>query len=150
MRGSAPEGPAYGLRDAGPRDARQIARVLGDWSRETPWMPKLHTREDELSHVRGLLVTHGVRIRFAGGAGFLARRSTEVDMLYLAPPARGQGLGRALLAEAKAEGHLTLWTFQANLRARAFYRREGFQEVAFTDGARNDEKLPDVRLEWLA
>ena len=52
--------------------------------------------------------------------------------------------------DAKAAGHLTLWTFQANDGARRFYAREGFREVEFTDGAGNAEKLPDVRLEWTA
>jgi hypothetical protein len=29
-------------------------------------------------------------------------------------------------------------------RARRFYERHGFQVVAFTDGERNEEKMPDV------
>lgn len=74
----------------------------------------------------------------------------EISALYLAPAARGRGLGKALLDEAKGQGRLSLWTFQANPGARAFYRREGFREVEFTAGAGNDEKLPDVRLEWQA
>ena len=32
----------------------------------------------------------------------------------------------------------------------ACHIREGFGEVEFSDGAGNDEKLPDVRLEWQA
>ena len=52
--------------------------------------------------------------------------------------------GRALLDEVKVLGLVQLWTFQANVRARAFYLREGFRELRFTDGAGNDEKLPDV------
>ena len=137
------------LRDATPQDAAEIARVLGDWCREVPWLPKLHTRDADLAFVRGLLATHVVRVGFAGGVGFLARRGVAVTALYLAPEARGKGLGKALLDEAKALGHLQLWAFQANHGARAFYRREGFGEVRFTDGADNDEKLPDVRLEWV-
>lgn len=31
---------------------------------------------------------------------------------------------------------------------RAFYRRRGFAEALFTDGAANEEKEPDVLLEW--
>ena len=127
-----------------------MARVLGDWCRDTPWMPKLHSRAQDAWFVGELLKTHVVRMGFAGGLGFLARRGGVVDALYLAPLARGKGLGRALLDEAKALGFLGLWTFQANPGARAFYRREGFVEVRFTDGAGNEERLPDVWMEWRA
>jgi putative acetyltransferase len=44
--------------------------------------------------------------------------------------------------------HVRLWTFQVNARSRAFYRRQGFVEALFTDGAANEEKQPDVMLEW--
>ena len=144
----APEGTPYGIGDATPGDAAALALVLGDWVREVDWLPRLHTRDEDLGFVLGLLKTHVVRLGFAGGMGFLARRDVEVSALYLAPSARGKGLGKALLDEAKAMGHLQLWVFQANHAARAFYRREGFREVRLTDGADNDEKLPDVWMEW--
>ena len=35
-----------------------------------------------------------------------------------------------------------------NEPARRFYRRHGFVEVGRTDGARNEEREPDVRLAW--
>ena len=40
----------------------------------------------------------------------------------------------------------TVWCFQ-HIPARQFYHRHGFVEVEYTDG-NNDEKLPDVRMEW--
>jgi ribosomal protein S18 acetylase RimI-like enzyme len=73
-------------------------------------------------------------------AGFLAcgaRRpdgpdaAAEIHALYVLARARGQGLGRALMAEAArflaAEGFasLGLWVLAPNLRAIAFYRRLG-------------------------
>jgi len=141
----------FALRDAGEADAGAMARVLGDWCREVPWLPKLHTRDQDLWFAGHLIATQQVRLGFAGGGmGFLARQGGEVSALYLAPAARGQGLGKALLDEAKALGLLRLWTFQANLGARAFYAREGFREVEMTEGAGNEERLPDVRLEWMA
>jgi hypothetical protein len=39
-------------------------------------------------------------------------------------------------------------TAQFNAAARRFYERHGFVEVMSTDGARNEEREPDVRLEW--
>ena len=134
------------LRDARVDDAPMMAQVLGDWCRDTPWMPKLHSRAEDLGFVTGLLRTHVVRV--VEGLGFLARQGSVVDALYLAPAGRGLGYGRALLDEVKVTGLVQLWTFQANQGARAFYLREGFREVRFTDGSGNDEKLPDVWMEW--
>jgi GNAT superfamily N-acetyltransferase len=134
------------LRDAGLDDAPMMAQVLGDWCRDTPWMPKLHSRAQDLGFVAGLLQTHVVRV--IEGLGFLARQGAVVDALYLAPAGRGLGYGRALLDEVKVTGLVQLWTFQANLGARAFYLREGLREVRMTDGSGNDEKLPDVWMEW--
>lgn len=123
-----------------------MAQVLGDWCRDTPWMPKLHSRAEDLGFVTGLLQTHVVRV--VEGLGFLARQGSVVDALYLAPAGRGLGYGRVLLDEVKVTGLVQLWTFQANLGARAFYLREGLREVRMTDGSGNDEKLPDVWMEW--
>lgn len=144
------------LRDATADDVPAIARVMGDWCRDTPWVPKLHTPDQDLWFVGKLLTTHVMRLGFAGGPedpehlGFLARQGSRVDALYLAPGARGRGLGATLLAEVKALGLVQLWTFEANHDARRFYLREGFREVRRTDGADNDEKLPDIWMEWRA
>ena len=111
-------------------------------------MPKLHTKAQDLIFVRQLIATRVVRME-ASGAGFLARQDGELDALYLAPHARGKGLGKALLDEAKAaEEMLTLWAFQANVGARRFYAREGFVEAFMTNGDGNVEGLKDVRLVW--
>jgi len=134
------------LRDATAQDVPMMARVIGDWCRETPWMPKLHSRAEDLGFVAGLLQTHAVRV--AEGLGFLAQQGSVVDALYLAPEGRGRGLGCALLDEVKVLGLVQLWTFAANTGARAFYRRQGLCEVRFTDGSGNDEKLADVWMEW--
>ena len=151
MGNGSGDGPAFGIRAARIVDAPAIAGVLGDWCREMAWMPRLHTRGEDLAFVMGIMSSQTVRLgRVGGGIGFLARKGHDVNLLIVAPQARGKGLGRALLTEAKAIGHLTLWTFQVNTGARRFYAREGFREVEFTDGAGNDEKLPDVRLEWSA
>jgi GNAT superfamily N-acetyltransferase len=72
-----------------------------------------------------------------------------VDQLYVDPSATGRGLGSSLIEHAKARrpDGLDLWTFQANARARRFYARHGFVEVARTEGD-NEEGAPDVRLRW--
>jgi ribosomal protein S18 acetylase RimI-like enzyme len=81
--------------------------------------------------------------------GFIARDQAYVHALYVAETMRGQGVGSALLRNAKAgSDHLDLWTFQANLHAQKFYLGAGFSETERTDGQGNDEKLPDIRYQW--
>jgi len=143
--------PPFGLAPARRRDAGRLARILADWIAETAWMPKLYTPTDDRRFLRHLIATAEVttvRDRW-GPKGFLARDGGAIHALYLAPEARGHGLGRRLVRRAKAASPtLELWAFQANRAARRFYAREGFVEVEFTQGAGNDEGLPDVRLIW--
>ena len=139
------------IAPARPGDSRALARIMLGWTDETSWMPQLHTLDGTDAFLAGLIlemqVTTARNVR--GPHGFLARDGETVHALYLAPKARGKGVGKRLIDRAKEEtGRLTLWTFQANIRARAFYAREGFREVELTDGAGNDERLPDVRLTW--
>lgn len=140
------------IRPAVPEDALALGTILSDWIDEMPWMPRLHSRDEDRGFCLHLVETMTVWAVQPDRQvlGFLARDGAEVPALYLAPEARGRGLGKALLDEAKAasDGCLRLWTFQANTDAIRFYRREGFAEVARTDGAGNDEKLSDLRLEW--
>ena len=81
--------------------------------------------------------------------GFLARDGEDILALYVRPSQTGRGIGRALMQAAKARcPRLRLWTFQANIAAQRFYLREGFAEAARTDGAGNDEGLPDIHYIW--
>jgi len=139
------------LSAAGPGDGALIGAILADWVDETAWMVPAHTRAQTLGFgdllIRASEVTVAHRARHV--VGFLSRQGDEVQALYLAASARGAGIGAALLEAAKADAaQLSLWVFQANIGARAFYRRHGFVEVARSDGQGNDEKLPDVRLVW--
>jgi len=141
----------WSITDANVTDVAALARIIGDWVRETGWMPVLHSREDDEGFVAGLLGGHTVRVARDGMArlGFLARQGGRIQALHVEAGARGLGIGKALLAEVKvAEPEIEVWTFQANARALAFYRREGFREAARTDGSGNEEGLPDVRLMW--
>ena len=88
----------------------------------------------------------------SGGSvvGLLALDGEELDQLYLDPVWRGRGLGDRFIALAKRRrpDGLTLWTFQVNVPARRFYERHGFVPVERTDGARNEEREPDIRYLW--
>ena len=81
--------------------------------------------------------------------GFCAVRRGWIDHLYVDRARHGEGIGRALLARAlRGRRRVRLWTFQVNTRSRRFYALRGFREVRLTDGADNEEKEPDVLLEW--
>ena len=88
--------------------------------------------------------------------GFLAIAHSQrdgwevVERLYVEPDVQGQGIGKALLEQAKAlrPGGLVLWVFQKNEGARRFYERHGFRLVKLTDGADNMEREPDALYEW--
>ena len=94
--------------------------------RSPPW------REDEfVAQIEGEDVLVGVAGRDL--AGFLSwlRHDGFVHFLHVAPAWRGRGLGRRLLAQARAGSSrpLELKCLVANRRALAFYRRLGWQPV---------------------
>lgn len=139
------------LRPANPLDAGRVGAILSAWIDETPWMPRVHTRAEDIAFA-DMMVDRGwvtVSETAEDVLGFIARDGDDIHALYIDPEARGQGIGSALLASAmQHEDHLTLWTFQANTRAQAFYERHGFAPVEHTDGSGNDEGLPDIRYHW--
>lgn len=139
------------LRPANPLDAGRVGAILSAWIDETPWMPRVHTRAEDIAFA-DMMVDRGwvtVSETAEDVLGFIARDGDDIHALYIDPEARGQGIGSALLASAmEHEDQLTLWTFQANTRAQAFYERHGFAPVEHTDGSGNDEGLPDIRYHW--
>ncbi|MEL6587417.1 MAG: GNAT family N-acetyltransferase [Pseudomonadota bacterium] len=139
------------LRRASASDADACAAILNDWIDQTPWMPRIHSPADVTRHYRQtVLPKRDVRVAGDPPQGFIAIDDTDglVTALYVAATARGGGLGTRLIADAKRRhGHLRLWTFAANSRARRFYRGQGFEEVDRTDGE-NEENLPDILLTW--
>ncbi|QNM99022.1 GNAT family N-acetyltransferase [Chitinimonas koreensis] len=114
-----------------------------------PWLPVLHGLDDTAAFFAGLAASHQFRLaRDAAGVllGFVAFDAGWIDHLYLAPAARGQGIGAALLDCALADGRpRQLWCFAGNGPARRFYERQGFAAVEWTDGRGNEEGCADVR-----
>ncbi len=127
--------------------------ILWSFTRCTAWLPRVRSPREDLVALAWVTVRGWVRIlRDASGVvGFIIRDGSHVHALYVAPDRRGQGIGRTLLAEAKARvERLDLWVLAGNRRALSFYRAEGFQEVARGQGAGNDEGLPDILMVWHA
>lgn len=140
------------IQPAEASDALAISSILSNWIDETDWMPRIHTYDEDRGFGRFLLENTDVTVAKATGEviGFVAVQGDIVQALYVAHDARRQGVGKALLDAVRVgRDYISLWTFQANADARAFYGREGFAEVEHTDGTGNDEKLPDVRLVWV-
>ncbi len=71
--------------------------------------------------------------------GLLALLPSEsrIDQIFVRPDRKGQGIGQALLEEARRRmpGRLVLATHETNTRARAFYEREGFRLERLEDDA---------------
>ena len=96
--------------------------------------------EVTVAEVDGTVVALMVLEAGRGGEGW-------IEQLYVDPTWMGEGLGTRLVDRAiqRFPEGLQLWTFQANMRARAFYERAGFVETELTDGRGNEEQAPDVR-----
>ncbi|SFR56338.1 L-amino acid N-acyltransferase YncA [Yoonia tamlensis] len=140
------------LRAATAADIPKIAQIMGDWCADTPYIPALHTRDQDRNFITKVVATQDVLVADHNGVqGFIARDGEDIEQLYVAAGARGRGIGSALLAAMKARSdRLELWCFQANTGARRFYERQGFSAGRMTDGASNQEKLPDIRYLWRA
>jgi len=141
------------LRPATPDDAPAIATLLRTTFRiSLPFLPELHTAEDDLLFVRDRLMSaNAVWVAEADGAiaGYVAFREGWIEHLFVHPERQGQGIGPRLLDKALEDGRARqLWTFQHNARARRFYEARGFRAVEFTEGAGNEERMPDVRYLW--
>ncbi len=112
----------------------------------------LHTPDEYVAFYRdSVLVECDVWGLFDGAAlcGHIALRPGWIDHLYVDPPRHGRGIGSRLVAHAQQlHDELRLYTFQANARARRFYEYHGFIIEELTDGARNEERLPDVTYLW--
>ncbi|WP_370400790.1 GNAT family N-acetyltransferase [Sulfitobacter sp. JB4-11] len=139
------------VRAARSTDAGAVGAILSEFIDTTEWMPRVHTRAEDLSFA-GMMIARGwVSVAEEQGAvvGFAACDGVDLNALYVARQARGRGVGSRLLHAVMSDRKaLELWTFEANTGAQRFYARHGFVEVARTDGARNDEQLPDIRYVW--
>ncbi len=139
------------IRPAQPLDAGRLAAVMGQANARHLWLPRLYSGAQEIMFVGDMIDAGWVRVAMTGDevAGFLARKGTEIQALYLRPHLQGRGIARALMFDAKSDAQaLGLWSFQQNARAARFYRKAGFRETARTDGAGNDARIPDIRFEW--
>ncbi len=143
----------FTLRRATACDADAIANVYSTSFRLLTFLPMLHTVEEYRWFIANVILNECEVTVAEDGSGivaFLTLQGEEVRLLYTRPDRMGMGSGTQLLDAAKASGigALELWCFQANERARRFYEARGFRAIRFTDGADNEEQMPDVRYRW--
>jgi ribosomal protein S18 acetylase RimI-like enzyme len=114
-----------------------------------PYLPDLHTPQEDLAFFRDRVFAE-CEVWIAGAIdGFIAFRPGWVDHLYVRPECQGQGIGTALVAVAMSgNAPLRLWVFQRNAAAIGFYQARGFREIGRTDGSHNEEREPDMLMEW--
>jgi putative acetyltransferase len=144
--------PGITIREARPDECRPVAilfRLVRD--RCLPYLPRLHTPAEDAAFFRDHVFAEcAVWVAERDGLlGFCAFRAGWVDHLYIHPDRHAQGLGQALLARAQsAQPMLQLRVFQQNRRAIRFYEAAGFRLVEETDGAHNEERVPDALYRW--
>jgi len=140
------------LRPAGPEDADAVAAIHLASRAGAAMPPGIHTDEEVRAWLAGRLEEDEVWVAEIDGeaAGYARFTDSWLDDLYVVPTYAGQGLGAALLDVVKARlpDGFGLWVFEMNMPARAFYGRHGLVEVERTDGSENEEKSPDIRMEW--
>jgi GNAT superfamily N-acetyltransferase len=143
----------FTLRRATACDADAIANVHWASFRLLTFLPMLHTLEENRWFITNVILKE-CEVTVAEDeneiVAFLAREGEEVRLLYTRPDRIGMGAGTQLIDAAKASGigALELWCFQANERARRFYEARSFHAIRFTDGAQNEERMPDIRYRW--
>ena len=144
---------AFTLRRAAVNDADQIANVYSSSFRLPTFLPMLHTTDEYRWFIANVILKEcevTVAEDDTGIAAFIALKGEEVRLLYTRPDRIGMGAGTQLIEAAKAPGigALELWCFEANERARRFYKSLGFRAIRFIEGADNGERMPDVRYRW--
>ena len=141
------------IRQARPEDADAIARIFCDSRAEAmPWLPVLHPPEDVRESYAGRMADDELYVFDRDGEvlGWALLAGDELDGFYVAPEAQRQGVGAALfrhVQELRPE-RFGFWVFSGNERARRFYESHGAWCLYETDGANNEERVPDARYEW--
>lgn len=139
------------IRSLARHDAAEVAVVFAGSRRAAmPWLPVLHTPDEDLAFFESEIESSTGWGLFEEGRliGFALARDGWLNHLYVEPDHRGGGVGTALLSrvlEGSPSG-VDLWAFARNEAALAFYAHRGFEVVERSDGSANEEREPDVRM----
>jgi GNAT superfamily N-acetyltransferase len=141
------------LRPAEPADIADLVAVQLAARAAAPMPPNIHPAAEIHDFLASRLGREEVWVAELDGAVAAYARFTRtwLDDLYVHPRHQGAGLGRALLDLVKSlrPGGFGLWVFETNEPARGFYAEHGLVETERTDGSANEERRPDIRMDWL-
>ena len=142
------------IRRATPADAPEAAEVFLASRATMTYLPHLHTDEETRNFIRGVVTGKESWVAERDGkiVGFAVVDGGWLEHLYVHPSRFNTDTGSRLFAQAAREHPqgFQLWVFQQNVGARRFYERHGCALVRLTDGADNEEKLPDALYVWPA
>lgn len=142
------------IRRATPADAQAAADVFLAARATMTYLPHLHTDDETRGFIAGLVGTKETWVAERDGkvVGFAVVDGGWLEHLYVHPSRFNHGTGTKLFHQvtAKHPQGFQFWAFQQNIGARRFYERQGCALVRLTDGADNEEKLPDVLYVWPA
>jgi ribosomal protein S18 acetylase RimI-like enzyme len=142
------------IRAATPEDADAIAEVFIASFATLSFLPRLHTNAETIDFIANKVLREQevlVAEQNGGIVGFVAMaHGNFLEHLYVHPDSQGRGVGSVLLTRAKQRmpNGFRLWLFQQNTQARRFYERHGLRAIEFTEGAGNEEQMPDAMYEW--
>jgi ribosomal protein S18 acetylase RimI-like enzyme len=141
------------VREAVAGDAEAVAAVFTAARAGMAYLPRLHSDDDVRRFFRDIVLPNGrvwVVEERDGVVAFAALKGDELWHLYVRPDAQSRGHGSELLDVVKRHrpDGFDFWVFQENEGARRFYERHGCSVVRLTDGADNEERLPDALYEW--
>jgi GNAT superfamily N-acetyltransferase len=140
------------IRRGAAEDIGTVAELYARSFATLTFLPVLHTVEEHRRWFATVLERDELWVYEDDGgvAGFMMLGADVLEYLFLEPRVFRRGIGTALLELAKERrpAGFTLWTFQQNEGARAFYERHGLEAIRFTDGEGNEERTPDVQYAW--
>jgi len=141
------------LRTAAADDVPSIVGIFQRSRRAAmPWLPVLHSHEEDLAFFSAQIADQDAWVVTADGLvqAFAIAGDGWLNHIYVEPDRRGSGHGTYLVGEVKRRfpAGVQLWVFEQNAAARRFYAGQGFVEVEMTDGTGNEERMPDVRMQW--
>lgn len=142
------------IRRALATDAVDVAELfIASQADALPFLARLHTPDETRNFIiSNVFVQCDVWVAEEGRhiVGMMAINRSHIDHLYLQPGSYRRGIGTLLLDHAKTlhpEG-LTLFAFEVNTRACAFYLHHGFRAAERGDGSGNEAGEPDILFEW--
>jgi hypothetical protein len=145
---------ATAIRRATPKDAPGAAEVFLASRATMTYLPRLHTDDETRAFIRRAVGEAETWIAERDGeiVGFAVIHDRMLHHLYVHPSRFNTNTGGRLFEQVCTEHPegFQLWAFQQNTGARRFYERHGCALVRLTDGAENEEKLPDALYVWPA